>query len=423
VATAGMSAAALSASASLASAATPQGSSGGSEAPTLRQAEGARGTVTMCGSEGLAEGMRDARRGFEARYRPQRLRLRVVEFGRSADPHDALVRRLRSGSRRCDFFFTDVIWTAEFAARDWLLDVTGVVRPRRADFIASALSTARYRGRYFGVPQETNVGLLYYRTDRIPTVPDTWQGVYESARQNGGIVYQGAPYEGLTCDFLEVAFAAGGSVTSADGRTSTINSPQNLRALRLMVDGIRSGAALRAVTMYDEFRSWQAFSSGDPAYMRNWPFAYGLGQDPNSPIRDKFGVVPLPAFDQGGPRVGVLGGSNLNIAAYARNPRGAVLAIDYLTSPELIKLNAVRFSSAPVLKATYDDPEVQQALPFAAELRRAVETAKTRPVSPEYPRISRAIYNNVNAALRGSRTPEAALGAAHRQLNQVLRRR
>jgi hypothetical protein len=56
-----------------------------------------------------------------------------------------------------------------------------------------------------------------------------------------------------------------------------------------------------------------------------------------------------------------------------------------------------------VLNATYDDPQVQNALPFAEELRQAVTQAKSRPVSPVYPQISQAIYKNVNEALAWQR--------------------
>jgi ABC-type glycerol-3-phosphate transport system substrate-binding protein len=61
------------------------------------------------------------------------------------------------------------------------------------------------------------------------------------------------PYEGLTVDFLEVAFAAGGGVLSGDGRRSVINSPESVRGLRFMADGIRTGAAPSVVTFLDEF--------------------------------------------------------------------------------------------------------------------------------------------------------------------------
>ena len=270
------------------------------------------------------------------------------------------------------------------------------------------------------MPLGTDAGLLYYRSDRIAAVPDTWQGVYESARLNGGIVYQGQAYEGLTCDFLEIAFAAGGSVLSADGRRSAIDSPENLQALQFMVDGIRTGAAPSVVTVFDEYATVSAFLAGGPAYMRNWPYAYGFGQQTSQ--AGKFDVAPLPRFAGGG-QGGVLGGANLAISAYSRHRRGAALAIAYLTSLAVQRSNATQLGITPVLKAAYADPAVQQALPFAAQLRQAVENARTRPVTPKYVEISPAIYMNVNAALRGDLTPQRALATANRQINRVLRRR
>ena len=41
-------------------------------------------------------------------------------------------------------------------------------------------------------------------------------------------------------DYLELAFAAGGQVLSEDGKKSTIDSPQNVKALQFMVDGVKN---------------------------------------------------------------------------------------------------------------------------------------------------------------------------------------
>ena len=89
-----------------------------------------------------------------------------------------------------------------------------------------------YGGKYWGVPASSDAAFLFYRTDKAATPPTTWQQVYAEAKKNGGIVYQGAPYEGLTCDFLELAFAAGGKVLSADGKKSAINSPAERQGAR-----------------------------------------------------------------------------------------------------------------------------------------------------------------------------------------------
>ena len=43
-----------------------------------------------------------------------------------------------------------------------------------------------------------------------------------------------------------------------------------------------------------------------------------------------------------------------------------------------------------------------------------------RPVSPVYTQISSAIYKNVNQALSGQQSPDAALKKADSQINQAL---
>jgi multiple sugar transport system substrate-binding protein len=81
---------------------------------------------------------------------------------------------------------------------------------------------------------------------------------------------------------------------------------------------------------------------------------------------------------------------------------------------------AAKYSEAPVLVATYDDPAVKNARPFTATLKRAVLQAKSRPVSPVYPQVSQAIYKNVNAALSRQVTPQDALQRADDQINRAL---
>ena len=83
-----------------------------------------------------------------------------------------------------------------------------------------------------------------------------------------------------------------------------------------------------------------------------------------------------------------------------------------MTSPEIQKQGSTQLSDPPVLAETYEDPDVQRALPFARELKQAVEQAQPRPVSPVYPQISQAICENINRALAGQSSPEEALRQA-----------
>jgi multiple sugar transport system substrate-binding protein len=393
---------------------------GVAKAPTVAASKDATGNVTFCLGKDTSGNQTAAVKKFNTKFKAQGLSAKLLEFPTSADEQrNQFVQRQEAKSSECDVFFSDVIWTAEFAAQKWLLDMTDTVNERKSEFIPSTLETIHFDNKYFGVPQASDAALMYYRTDKVSGVPDTWQALYDEAKSKGGIVYQGASYEGLTCDYLELAFAAGGKVLSPDGKKSAINSPQNLKALQFMVDGIKNGSAPKAVTTYMEEESRRAFESGKPAFMRNWSYAYALGNAKGSKVAHKFKVAPFPTFE-GGTSAAILGGHNLVISAYSKNPKGSVQLINYLTSPEVEKVNAAQFSITPTTTATYSDPEVQKAMPFADALLKNVQAAHARPVSPVYPQISQAIYKNVNAALAGQTTPQDALKKADSQITSAL---
>jgi multiple sugar transport system substrate-binding protein len=380
--------------------------------------DSAEGNVTYCTGKDTSGDLKEGVAEFN-KANPG-LTAKLLEFPESADEQrNQFIQRQRAKSADCDAFESDVVWTAEFASQKWLLDMTPYVDSRKDEFIPSTLSSVEYEGKTWGVPRVSDAGLLYYRKDKNPEVPATWQEVYEKAKAGNGIAYQGAAYEGLTVNFLELAFAAGGKILSDDGKKSVIDSPENLKALQFMVDGIKDGAAPKAVTTYMEEESRRAFEAERVDYVRNWPYIYALGNMKGSKVKGKFAVAPYPEFEGGG-KAAILGGHNSVISAYSKNPGGALKLIDYLTSEKRMTKNAVDFSKTPVLAASYADPAVKKALPFIDELKQAVEQAKSRPVSPVYSQISQAIYKNVNNALSGSSEPKAALEKAQKDMDEAL---
>jgi multiple sugar transport system substrate-binding protein len=402
------------------------GGGGGDEAGSTEGAkvidpasmQGAKGTVKYCTGQDTTGERKDSIERFEA-ANPD-IQVELVEFPASADEQrNQFIQRQQARSADCDVFGSDVVWTAEFAQQKWLYDLSPYIEQRKAEFIPSTLETVHYDDKYWGVPKDTNAGFLYYRSDQVDAPPDTWQAVYEDAKSKDGIVYQGASYEGLTVNFLELAYAAGGSALNEDGTKATINSPENLKALEFMVNGINDGAAPKGVVTMMEEESQRAFVAGRTTYLRNWPYVYAIGQAKGSKIRDEFDVAPYPPFE-GGETAGILGGLNLVISAYAKNPGGALAFVDFATNQESMNRAASQFALPPALASSYDDPGVQEALPFAAELKQAVEQAQPRPVTPVYSQVSEAIYKNVNAALAGQSTPQQALENAQRDVDKAL---
>ena len=78
------------------------------------------------------------------------------------------------------------------------------------------------------------------------------------------------------------------------------------------------------VTVFQEEDARALFQNGNAAFMRNWPYAYALGQAEGSPIRDRFGVTRLPKGD--GPEArhaSAVGGQQIGVSRYSRNPEAA----------------------------------------------------------------------------------------------------
>jgi multiple sugar transport system substrate-binding protein len=345
-------------------------------------------------------------------------KVKLLELPEAADEQRRLqIQRLRAKNTECDVLGMDVIWTAEYAAQGWLSDVTDYMSDNGDNFIQSTVDTTEYEGKNWAVPFNSNAGFIYYRNDEVDSAPKDWETLYQEAEKGNGVVYQGFRYEGLTVNFLELLYSAGGSVLSDDGKEATADSQEVKDVLKFMADGITNGAAPKAVTTYKEEESRRAFESGNATFMRNWPYAYALGKD--SKIADKFDISTFPGF-AGNEGAGVLGGYNLAISAYSKNPEGSLAFIEFATKPDQQKIQVTEASLPAVVASVYDDPEVKKAMPFAEDLRTAIEQAQPRPVSPVYPLISEAIFNNVYAALQGDASPDAAASKMNEEIQKAL---
>lgn len=370
-------------------------------------ADSAAGNLTVCGGKDASGIYKGTTEAFTAAN--GKVTAKYTEIGATTDEaRTQAVQRLEGKSTECDIFLTDVIWTSEFASQGWLLDQTKLVEANKERLIPSTVETTKYEDKYWASPFFTNAGLIYYQKDKVAK-PETWQQLYSEAAKAPGnsFVYQGKQYEGLTVNFLEMLYSAGGEVLDDKGEVR-IDSPESRKVLDFMVKGLKEGSADRAVLTYNEDPARLAYESGNFGYQRNWPHVYRLLNA--TPLAGTFGVAPLPAWE-GGKASGVLGGWNLAISAHSTNKAAAVAFINFATTPDWQKHVAMDFSQAPVNEDAYSDAGVLAKMPFATELLASVKGAKPRPISPVYPQISQAIYKNVYAVLSGTASTEDAVKA------------
>src|SRR6266566_3010151 len=341
-----------------------------------------------------------------------------------------LTTMLRARGSAIDVFPMDIIWPAEFGANGWTVPLDSKwPASDRANYLPGPLQGCTYNGKLWAAPTRTDAGLIYYRTDIISTPPTTWDELTTLAKAASpskvkfGYFWQGAQYEGLVCNFTEVLYGYGGSVLDPnDPKKVTVNSPEAMAALTLMASWVGT-ISPRAVTTYKEEDSRSAWQDGDSAFMRNWPYAYSLGNDPStSKIAKKFDIHPMLYGGSNTTGHSSLGGWQYGINAFSKNPDAAWKFIQYNLSLPTQKTLALQLSLTMTHKSIYTDPEVLAKNPFFSRLFPVFQTAQPRPVSPFYPDISNAIQVRVHNALTKQSTPAAALSALQSDLQAIVNR-
>lgn len=345
-----------------------------------------------------------------------------IELPESADEQrTALVQDFQAGAGTYDVAGLDVVWTAEFAARDWLvplddIDTTGLFE--------STVASGTYDGTLYAAPYNTNAGFLYYRTDLLDAAPETWDELIAdcSVAETAGInCYAGqfAQYEGLTVNFSEAVNSAGGSVVDAKGDV-TLDTPEAAAALEFLVSGFADGVIPAEAITYQEEEGRRAFQSGNLLFLRNWPYVYGLAtqEGADSVVQESIGIAPLPGID--GPGASTLGGYNLAISKTSENQETAKDFITYLESDDVQRSILTDLGLPPVRAALYDDAELQASIPYLSTLKSALENAVARPQAVSYNEFSTLISTEIYKALQGENSVDDTLSSLQKKLQDVV---
>jgi trehalose/maltose transport system substrate-binding protein len=145
--------------------------------------------------------------------------------------------------------------------------------------------------------------------------------------------------------------------------------------------------------------------------MRNWPYAYSLGNADDSEIAGLFDVSPLPGATAG-QSAATLGGWQLAVSAYSEHPEEAAKLAFFMASEQEQKRRAIEYSLNPTIESLYDDPEVLEASPFFGSLFSVFTNAVARPstaTAPNYADVSSLFFNSVHGVLTGDADAEDAL--------------
>jgi trehalose/maltose transport system substrate-binding protein len=320
-----------------------------------------------------------------------------------------------------DVYQTDVIWAPQLANQ--LVDLTDKTKDVVGAHFPSIIESQTVNGKLVALPIFTDAPALYYRKDLLDKygakVPTTWKELADTAkmivdkeRAAGnkdiwGFVFQGNAYEGLTCDALEwVKSNGGGQIIEPDG-TISINNPKAAEILDT-IKGWIGTISPPGVLAYQEEESRGVWQTGNAVFMRNWPYAYSLGNGADSAVKGKFDVAPLPkGWAEGARSAATLGGWNLAVSKYSKNPDAAIDLVKFIASPEMQKYRTLKSSNLPTIKALYDDADIAKEQPIIPRWKEVFLNAVPRPSAPtkvKYNEVSSQFWTAVHKTLSGEGT-------------------
>ncbi len=368
------------------------------------------------------------------------LRVEVETGGATSDlQRQYLSTVLNAKDPSIDVYLIDIVNPAQYHGAGWLQPLNkllGEPRTVLAPYLPAYIGSNIVDGELAAMPAWADAMFLYYRRDLLEKhrqpLPRTWQELAQVARavqaaelaegKPGlqGLSVQGAPIEGTVCTFLLPYWGQGKVFNDERGRL-TLDRAAAARGLQMWVTMMDEGVLKRNVAEVRTQDTTNEFKAGQVLFAVNWSIGWDrFENDADSRVRGRVGVMALPAM-AGGRAATCLGGWQWAVSAYSRHAAEAAKLVRYLASPEASRLYAVRGSLLPSHSALYQDAAVLQAMPWVAQARDALDTAQSRPLSPDYPQVSDTIRTATSAVLARHKTPERAAAEIGSRLARVMR--
>jgi multiple sugar transport system substrate-binding protein len=325
---------------------------------------------------------------------------------------ELIVRRLAAKDSSVDIVGMDVNWTAEFAEAGWIKAWSAADAQKvTAGDLPGPLETAKYKGKLYAAPFTSNTQILFYRKDRVPTPPKTWDEMIAQAEKigpnEGKIQVQGARYEGLTVWFNSLVASAGGQILTNNGQDIALGPPA-VKAAEVIKKIANSPVADPALENNKEDQARLGFESGNSSFEVNYTFAWASANDavnkaPDAAAKKKaeqfrsnIGFARWPTVDPSTPSHVTLGGINLGVGSYGKNQALAFEAATCLRQPMNQIPISLKGGLLPTTASLYNNAELKKAFPFTDILKAEIADGVARPVTPFYSDISQAIQRSLH---------------------------
>ncbi|MEU6712008.1 extracellular solute-binding protein [Nonomuraea sp. NPDC046802] len=360
---------------------------------------------------------------FEAAY-PQ-IKVKYVNVP-SDQAQNQFQTAAQAGSGAPDVIRSEVAWTPQFASLGYLqpLDGTRAV-DKQEDFLPGPLSSTKYDGKTYAVPQVTDTLALIYNkrllkeaghTEAPKTVAELKQAALDVKEKTGAA---GLALNVDSYFLLPFMYGEGGDLLDVANKKVVVNSPANVKAIETVADLISSGAAPKPATTESYANAMTALKEGKAAMIYNGPWALSeIHQGKEFQDKANLGIAPVPA---GSVKAGApTGGWNLAIYAGSKNIPAAYEFVRFMTTAQAQAKIAKEISLLPTRPSAYADPAVQGNADVAV-FKPIMDTAVPRPWIPEGGQLFQPLLEGYQALVGGKSAPPDMLKMVDERYRGIMK--
>jgi multiple sugar transport system substrate-binding protein len=376
-----------------------------------------------------------------------------------------LINSFLTQTADADVIAVDQMWISQYADNGWIQSLDQFIAADSDsgidDFIPESLySLSTWRNNVWTLPIASYAQGIMYRTDLFEaagidplpaSVADaanwTWEDYFRILEQINGMDLEGTSMFATTVIGAQPVPAVHmyTQLSASYGTrwftqfpeapwvfTPTINSEPNLAALN---DWKRLYDLSPPESInYLWFDAGTRFSQGDIGMFYHWtPYFYLVNNEgyltgTPSPVVDNFATAVLPTAAPGGDQIVSLGGWSLGMPSTSQSQDEAWQFIKWATGTDgqkaMGQVNVAGYQFADFSRqSNYDDADLNALYPFLStqlEMMKLGDGKVVRPPAPIYTSLEGVYGLQINQAMTGAVTPEAALETTETLFANIL---
>lgn len=307
---------------------------------------------------------------------------------------------------------------SSFAALGVLEDITDRVSAwgQAGSYFQGPWDSTVFQGKNYGIPDNSNCLVQWYNTAFTGPAniepPKTWDELKAAAAaltegDRFGLAVCAFKSEEGTFQWLPFLWATGEDLASLD-------SDGGRAALQLWVDLVQSGHMSPGILGWRQGDVLAQFQNGNAAMMVNGPWQIPVLNEQSPDL--EWNVATLPEQKQG---ASILGGENTAIIKGSQNVDAAWEMLTWRQEDENLKAYLVEAGKLPSRQDLAQD-ETWTGDPVLKVFIDQLQVAKPRAYGPQYPEISNAIQEMLQAGITGQKDVATAVAEAAAKITPLL---